>query len=122
MYACLAGGCRMRAPILNRKLVLEDPQRSADGAGGFSTSWVTQGTLWADIRHGTGREKAAEQLTVSSVPYRITVRAAPVGAPSRPKPEQRFVEGSRIFRILAVTESDVGAQYLVCFAQEEIST
>ncbi|HHB80719.1 MAG TPA: head-tail adaptor protein [Aliiroseovarius sp.] len=111
----------MRAPVLNRKLVLEEPQRVADGAGGYTTTWAVLGTLWADISHGTGREKAAEHLTVSSVPFRITVRAAPVGAPSRPKPEQRFVEGSRIFRILAVTEADVGAHYLVCYAQEEIS-
>ena len=111
----------MRAPVLNRKLVLEEPQRVADGAGGFTTTWSALGTLWADISHGTGREKAAEQLTISSVPYRITVRAAPVGAPSRPKPEQRFVEGTRIFRILAVTEADIGVHYLVCYAQEEIS-
>ena len=111
----------MRAPVLNRKLVLEEPQRVADGAGGFTTSWVALGTLWAEIRAGTGRERAAEFLTVSTIPFRITVRAAPEGAPSRPRPEQRFTAGSRIFRILAVTESDPSGRYLVCFAQEEIS-
>ena len=111
----------MRAPVLSRKLTLEAPQRTPDGAGGYSTSWTVLGTLWAEVRAGTGREKADEFLTVSSVPYRITVRAAPEGAPSRPRPEQRFVDGSRIFRILAVTEADPGAKYLVCFAQEEIS-
>ncbi len=121
MCACLAGGCEVAEPQLNRKLILEEPQRVADGAGGYTTNWVALGTLWAEIRHGTGRERAGEFLTVSSVPFRIIVRAAPVGAPSRPKPEQRFVEGSRVFRILAVTESDLGAHYLVCFAQEEIS-
>ncbi|HHL20744.1 MAG TPA: head-tail adaptor protein [Aliiroseovarius sp.] len=111
----------MRAPILSRKLVLEEPSRVADGAGGFTTTWVTLGTLWAEVRAGTGREKAAEFLTVSSIPYRITVRAAPDGAPSRPRPEQRFRDGNRIFRILAVTESDPGGHFLTCFAQEEIS-
>ena len=111
----------MRAPVLKRKLVLEEPQQVPDGAGGYTTTWAVLGTLWADIAHGTGREKAAEHVTVSSVPYRITVRAAPVGAPSRPKPEQRFVEGTRIFRILAVAEADVGAHFLVCYAQEEVS-
>lgn len=111
----------MKPPILNRKLVLEAPLRLADGAGGYVTTWAARGTLWADIRPGTGREKAAEFMTVASVPFRITVRAAPVGAPSRPEPEQRFRAGARIFRILAVTEADVGARYLVCFAQEEVS-
>lgn len=111
----------MRQPVLNRKLVLEEPLRSPDGAGGFTKAWVELGVHWAEIRAGTGREKAAEFMTVSSIAFRITVRAAPHGAPSRPKPEQRFRAGSRYFRILAVTESDEAAQYLICFAQEEVS-
>jgi head-tail adaptor len=54
--------------------------------------------------------------------YRITVRAAPQGAPSRPKPSQRFRDGARIFSIDAVTESDPGGRFLVCFATEEEGT
>lgn len=111
----------MKRPVLNRKLVLEAPVQTPDGAGGFTTNWAARGTLWAEIRPGTGREKAAEFMTVATIPYRITVRAAPDGAPSRPTPEQRFRAGGRIFRILAVTEADAGARYLVCFAQEEVS-
>ena len=111
----------MSGPILNRKLKLEEPQLTADGAGGFVTTWVELGELWAEIKASTGREKAAEFVTVSSIAFRITVRGAPHGAPSRPKPEQRFRAGSRYFRIQAVTESDESAQFLVCFAQEEIS-
>lgn len=111
----------MKAPILNRKLVLEAPVQTPDGAGGYATSWQAVGELWAAIRPGTGREKAAEFMTVATIPFRITVRAAPQGAPSRPEPEQRFRSGNRIFRILAVTEADAAARYLVCFAQEEVS-
>lgn len=111
----------MTAPVLNRKLTLEEPVRVPDGAGGFTQSWQVLGELWAEVKPGTGRERAAGFATVSSVAFRITVRAAPDGAPSRPKPDQRFVAGLRIFRILAVTEADHGAQYLTCFAQEEVS-
>lgn len=111
----------MKPPVLNRRLLLEVPVRLPDGAGGFTTSWEARGTLWAEIRPGTGREKAAEFMTVSTIPFRITVRAAPTGAPSRPEPEHRFRAGNRVFRILAVTEADVAQHYLVCFAQEEVS-
>ncbi|MCK0143403.1 phage head closure protein [Aliiroseovarius sp. F20344] len=111
----------MKRPVLNRKLLLEEPVRTADGAGGFTTSWQTLGQVWAQVKPGSGRERAAGFATVSSIAFRITVRAAPDGAPSRPKPDQRFRDGSRIFRILAVTEADAGAQYLTCFAQEEVS-
>ncbi|TYB82884.1 head-tail adaptor protein [Maritimibacter fusiformis] len=111
----------MRRPVLSRRLVLEAPERTPDGAGGFTTTWTQLGTLWAEVKPGTGRERAVEFATVAQIPYRITLRAAPEGAPSRPRPEQRFRSGTRIFRILAVTEPDPGARYLTCFAQEEIS-
>lgn len=110
----------MSAPRLNRKLVLEEAQRVPDSAGGWSLNWVALGVLWAAVDAGAGRERAGEFLTVSSVSYRITVRGTPQGAPSRPKPEQRFRDGARVFRITAVTEADPGGQYLTCFAQEEV--
>ncbi len=105
---------------LNRALVLEEPQRVSDGAGGYALSWVALGTVWADVRAGSGREAAGEEVNLAQVTYRITVRGAPVGTPSRPKPEQRLREGSRIFHILAVTERDPAGHFLICYAREEV--
>lgn len=110
----------MNAPRLNRKLILEEAQRQPDGSGGWTEVWVALGALWARVDPGSGRERAGEFVTLSSVPYRITVRAAPQGAPSRPRPEQRLRDGARIYRITAVTEEDPGGHYLICFAQEEV--
>lgn len=110
----------MTLPRLNREVVLEDPQRMPDGSGGFAETWVPLGTFWAEIRTGFGRESAADLMKVSTLAFRITVRAAPPGAPSRPRPEQRFREGSRLFRILAVAERDPAGTYLTCFAEEEV--
>jgi head-tail adaptor len=106
---------------LNRRLVLEEVERVPDGAGGFAELWVARGTLWGQVKAGSGRDAAGEFATLSTVPYRITVRAAPPGAPSRPKPDQRFREGARMFRILAVTEEEGAGTYLVCFAREEVA-
>lgn len=112
----------MKNVKLSRRLVLEEPQRVPDGAGGFTQVWIALGVVWADVRAGSGRERDAAGLsTVSTVPYRITVRGAPYGAPSRPKPEQRFKDGERIFRILAVTERDPHGSYLECYAREEVA-
>lgn len=107
---------------LTRKLVLEAPQNVADGAGGFSAAWAVLGTLWGEVQPGTGREMAGVEVVLASVPYKITVRGAPVGSPRRPKPEQRLRDGARVFTILAVTEHDQDAQYLTCFAREETPT
>lgn len=109
----------MTRPLLNRRLVLEEAQRSPDGGGGARLAWVAKGALWAEVRSGAGRERAGEFVTVSAASYRITVRAAQPGAPSRPKPEQRFREGSRVFLIQAVAEADARGRYLTCFASEE---
>jgi head-tail adaptor len=105
---------------LNRKLTLETPMRVADGAGGFETVWLSLGTLWAQVEARTGRETAGAAMPLSRVRYRITLRAAPIGASSRPQPDQRFREGPRVYRIQAVSEDDTDGRYLVADAEEEV--
>ncbi|MFA9232174.1 MAG: head-tail adaptor protein [Microgenomates group bacterium] len=105
---------------LDRLLTLENPTRVPDSAGGFSITWTALGTLWAEVTPGNGNDAAGEEVVLSSVPSRITVRAAPVGAVSRPLPDQRFRDGSRIFKILAVTERGRLAKHLICSAREEV--
>jgi len=111
----------MRAPHLNRRLVLEAPVRAPDGAGGFSESWVALGEIWAEVSARSGRERVGIGGPVSAVGYRIVVRSAPVGAAARPMPEQRFREGERLFVIQAVADGDPRARYLTCFADEEVA-
>lgn len=110
----------MTGPRLNRALVLEQPTRVADGAGGFALTWVAVGSLWGEVKPGSGSEKVGVEISLATVPYRITLRGAAVGSPARPKPEQRLRDGSRVFLILAVTERDPDGLYLTCFAREEV--
>ncbi|MEM6276507.1 MAG: head-tail adaptor protein [Pseudomonadota bacterium] len=110
----------MRMPSLNRPLLLEERARASDGAGGFTETWMPLGTLWAELKAGSGREKAEGLATLSLANYRITVRSAPHGAPSRPKADQRFRDGARIFRILAVLEAGKDGRFLQCNAVEEV--
>ena len=109
----------MKAPRLNRALVLEEALNVPDGAGGFSQSWSSLGQIWAAVDFRSGREAGQGGGAVSLASYRITVRGAPVGSTMRPRPDQRFREGSRVFRILSVGELDVEGRYLTCVAQEE---
>lgn len=107
---------------LNRRLVLEEADRVPDGAGGWDESWAALGTLWADLRARTGREAGGEAVSLSRTGYRITVRAAPHDAPSRPRPGQRFRDGARVFDIVSVAEADRAGRYLTCLAEEEVAT
>lgn len=110
----------MSGPNLNRRLVLEMTQRVPDGAGGYVESWAVAGTLWADIQARTGRTASGEEVSLSATGFRIIVRAAPYGAPSRPVPGQRFRDGLRVFRIESVAERDAAQRYLTCFCEEEV--
>lgn len=108
------------SPHLNRRLVLETPTRVEDGAGGFALTWVAEGVLWGEVVPGSGSDAAGVEVGLANVPYRITVRAAAVGSPARPRPDQRLTDGARVFVILAVTERDPSGLYLTCFAREEV--
>lgn len=109
----------MKAPRLNRSLQLESAMRAPDGAGGYDTVWTPVAALWAEVVAGTGRDAAGEEVILTSVNYRITVRAAPPGAANRPRPEQRFREDTRVFTILAVAERDPDGRWLACTCREE---
>lgn len=109
----------MKAPRLNRQLVLEAPDVLHDGSGGYVHGWVPLGVLWADVTPRSGRETAQGGAPVSRMGYRITVRGAPSGSDKRPAAEQRFRDGDRIFTIEAVAEADPDGRYLTCLAQQE---
>lgn len=109
----------MSAPRLTVPLVLESPERMADGMGGYRMIWKPLGVLYGGMRAGSGSERQAEVGAESIVAWCITVRAAREGDPRRPRPEQRFRMGARVFRIEAVAEADPAGLWLNCIAREE---
>ncbi len=109
----------MGVPRLSVRLTLETPVRQDDGMGGYTHVWSEIGTLWAEMRAGSGREQFAEVGPESVVRWRIVVRGAAHGDPRRPRAGQRLRLGQRIFAIEAVAEQDAAGRWLTCFAREE---
>ncbi len=103
---------------LNRLLTLEIPADAPDGGGGAARSWTPLGACWAAVRAVSGRERVAAGAEGSRVSHRIELRWAPPGAAARPSAAQRFREGGRVFRILAVSEADDRRDRLICWAEE----
>jgi head-tail adaptor len=108
----------MRGVRLTRPLTLEVAQRAGDGAGGYAEAWHALGTVWAEVRPGSGRAGDAMGAAVSVQPLRIVVRGVPQGHDLRPVPGMRFRDGARLYRLLAVTEADASGRYLICAAEE----
>ncbi|MCK9917798.1 head-tail adaptor protein [Microbacteriaceae bacterium K1510] len=91
----------MTAPgDLKRRLVLEAPNESDDGAGGVVRGYAAVTTLWAQVTPSSMRgETDADSLGASSR-YRIVIRAR-----ADVTTRHRLVEGPRVYRILAARES-----------------
>ena len=103
---------------LKHRVILQEATQSADGAGGFSTSWSDVDTVWAEIvpfasRSTTQERLVAEQLDVQQR-YRITMRyRSGVDAGMRVK------YGSRLFNILSVVNVQERGEALEIFCLEE---
>ena len=106
-------------PNLSRLLILEAPQKTPDGGGGFEITGAEVGKLWAQVRSGTGRAGAGEASPVTRMDLRITCRAAPIGNAARPTAGQRFIEGTRIYAIQGVSDDSPSPNYITVFALEE---
>lgn len=107
------------APVLDRKLELEEVQLSPDAAGGWTRTWVSLGAIWAAVSVRSGREIEEGARGRSRVSHRVLVRAAPEGSIARPRADQRFRDGDRVFLIRAVSDADARGRYLIAWADEE---
>jgi head-tail adaptor len=100
-------------------VTLEAPTETPDGGGGRLKGWRRIGSMWADLRPVSAREREVGGSRLASVSHHMTLRAAPRGAEDRPKPGQRFTDGSRSLLIRAVAEADLRGQRLTCWVDEE---
>jgi SPP1 family predicted phage head-tail adaptor len=88
------------ADDLDRRLTLEAPVETDDGAGGVSLSYESVATLWAlVVPLGVRADVSADSLGGASR-YRIVIRKR-----DDVTTRHRFREGETIYRILALSES-----------------
>jgi SPP1 family predicted phage head-tail adaptor len=84
---------------LSRRLVLEAPVETPDGAGGVTRSYAAVTTLWAQVLPVSARSEFAADSLGARVTHRITIRA-----PRSINTLNRFRDGDRVFRIVAFRE------------------
>ena len=85
---------------LNRRLVLEAPVESADGAGGVTVTYQTVTTLWAQVTPASARGAVDADRLAATVTHRIVLRLR-----SDVTTRHRFKDGAAIYRIAALRES-----------------
>jgi len=103
----------MTAPgDLNRRLLLEAPVESPDGAGGVTRLYDVVTTLWAQVVPLTSRADVLAATAGGVVRYRIVVRAGP-----DIMTRYRFQDGARIYQIVA-TRPSADRRFLAIDAEE----
>jgi SPP1 family predicted phage head-tail adaptor len=91
----------MTAPgELNRRLVLEAPVESDDGAGGVTRTFATVTTLWARVVPQAMRADPAADSLGAALRFRIVMRRRS-GVTTR----HRLREGETVYRVLAARAS-----------------
>jgi len=85
---------------LKRRLALETPVETSDGAGGFARSYEATTTLWAQVTPVSARGDGAADNFGAMVRFRIVIRLR-----GDITTRHRLREGARIYRIIAVHET-----------------
>jgi SPP1 family predicted phage head-tail adaptor len=84
---------------MNRRLVLEAPVDTPDGAGGAVRSYRTVVTVWASVEPETARGGLVADAQGATATHRITIRMR-----DDVTTRHRFRDGGRIYRIVALHE------------------
>ncbi|MBM3529052.1 MAG: head-tail adaptor protein [Alphaproteobacteria bacterium] len=86
---------------LNRRLALEAPVETPDGAGGVTRTYETAATLWASVEAVAARGAVEAGALGANVTHRIRIRFSPDITV-----RHRFRDGARVYRIASLRVRD----------------
>lgn len=97
---------------LNRRLVLEQPVETPDGAGGVTRSFAAVTTLWGKLEPVSARRAVEADAPGATVTHRITLRTR-----ADITTRHRFREGTTVYRIVSMRD-DATRRFLVIGAEQ----
>ncbi|ARQ00948.1 phage head closure protein [Pseudorhodoplanes sinuspersici] len=100
---------------LNRRLVLEAPLETDDGAGGVMRSFGAIATLWASVTPVSAHEEIEAARLGARVTHRIGLRFS-----SDITTRHRFRDGSAVYRIVSLRDRDGRKRFLDIAAEERV--
>ncbi len=100
---------------LNRRLTLDAPQDTADGAGGVLRDFEAVATLWAQVTPISAQAEIEAARLGARITHRIRIRFA-----DNITTRHRLRDGSRIFRIVSLRDSDGRKRFLDISAEERV--
>lgn len=101
---------------LNRRLVVEAPMETPDGAGGVTRAFMVVATLWAEVAPLTARADSDGASSGAVATHRILVRAG-----TEITTRHRLRLDGRAFRVVAVREHDRSGRFVEIHAEERLA-
>jgi SPP1 family predicted phage head-tail adaptor len=99
---------------LDKRLIIEAPFETADGAGGVVRSYEAAATVWASIAPVAARADVEADQSGASVTHRIVIRNGPALTT-----QHRLRLGERVFRIVTFRD-DAHGRFIDISAQERV--
>jgi len=99
---------------LNRRIVIEAPTTTPDGAGGATVVWTPVATVWARVETLSASEQVRAGRPDAIATHRLTIRAR-----SGIESGQRILVDSRVLTVRATRPYGDRDAYLVLEAEEE---
>ncbi len=104
----------IRIGDLRHRLLLEEPLRAPDGAGGAIESHALVAELWGHVRPVSGAERLTADRIAGRITHEIWLRHR-VGV----APAMRLRLGARVFDIRAVLDIEERRRWLKCLVEEQ---
>lgn len=98
---------------LRHKVTIQTLTETADGSGGFASSWADTASVWAKITPASGYERAQGQQLEAVITHKIIIRYR-AGITTK----QRIKYGARYFAITSVINLDEADRFLQIMAAE----
>jgi SPP1 family predicted phage head-tail adaptor len=96
-----------------RRLTIEAPVETADGAGGADVAFAPIGAAWAQVEWLRGDERWRADRFEQAGQIRITLRHR-----TDLNAAMRFRDGTRLFAIKALGDPDGAARRTICLCEE----
>jgi SPP1 family predicted phage head-tail adaptor len=102
----------LRALIQNELLELKRPTKSADGVGGFTESWVSQGFFYGRLNPISSEERIIADKKWAEATHNI------YAYPMDVRENDRIIWGSWTFDVIGILNPSEGFHYLKIIARE----
>lgn len=103
----------MKCPKLSHRITIQNRTQVADGFGGYTETWATFATVWAEVKAVSSRERFFSGKLELNITHKITIRYL-----AGVEGDMRISFDSRIFKIIGARDPEERKAWLEIDAEE----